>query len=98
MIPGSTNSVLSDIREIEEMSKNLFNAFETNKKLKIFGICYGHQLIAYKNKGQVVKKKRTDKVERYEFEEDKIKKLKAQFSFLNNLADTLTKTLLLEHH
>ena len=62
MIPGSTNSVLSDIREIEEMSKNLFNAFETNKKLKIFGICYGHQLIACKNKGQVVKKKELTKL------------------------------------
>ena len=51
------------------MSDNLFKAFELNKKFKILGICYGHQLIALKNKGEVIKKIRTDKVEKYQFNE-----------------------------
>lgn len=33
------------------MSDNLFQAFDINKKLKIFGICYGHQLIAQRYNG-----------------------------------------------
>ena len=64
IIPGSTNSILSYVPEIDKMCQNLFKAFEMSKKLKILGICYGHQLIALKNKGKVVKKKRTDKVEK----------------------------------
>lgn len=38
------------------MKENLFKAFDANKKLKIFGICYGHQMIAQKYNGLVVRK------------------------------------------
>ncbi len=85
IIPGSTNSVLSKIAPIELMSENLFKAFEKSDKLKIFGICYGHQLIAHKNNGFVVKKRRTDKLEKILFRQNLVNELKAKFSFLSNI-------------
>ena len=98
IIPGSTNSVLSNIAPIEVMSKNLFKAFEQSEKLKIFGICYGHQLIAHKNNGLVVKKRRTDKLEKIMFNEKLLNELKAKFSFLSNILVNENKNILLEHH
>lgn len=46
IITGSIYSVLDQTEEISLSLKNLMLAFNASKKLKIFGICYGHQLIA----------------------------------------------------
>lgn len=44
IIPGSTNSILDDIESIKKFTVEMRKAYEQSK-VKILGLCYGHQLI-----------------------------------------------------
>jgi len=46
ILTGSSHSVLHPPPQISQAIHNLFEAYKINEKLKIIGICFGHQLIA----------------------------------------------------
>ena len=56
VISGSSLSVLNMHPLIQKFQAQLFSALEVNKKLKVLGFCYGHQMIAQALGAKVEKK------------------------------------------
>lgn len=49
-------------------------AYKNNKKLKLIGVCYGHQLISQYFQSSVIKKKFTNGIEKIIIDKDIAKK------------------------
>jgi anthranilate/para-aminobenzoate synthase component II len=48
---------------------NLMEAYLVNKKLRIVGVCFGHQIISHYFKAKLVKKERKGGLETVNFDE-----------------------------
>lgn len=56
ILTGSTFSVNDNNPKVGRVMQLLNEGVQKNKKLKILGICFGHQAIALYNGGKVVKR------------------------------------------
>ena len=76
VLTGSSLSVNDNNPHINALLKNLKNAIEINKKLKVLGICFGHQAITKMFGGKVEKVEWIGGIEDVELETNTINKLK----------------------
>lgn len=56
MISGSTFSVNKKHEYMKIFVENLMEALEINKKLKVLGFCFGHQLVAQAHGARIEKR------------------------------------------
>ncbi len=70
IITGSSWSVLNQSDFMVKATENLIQAYKQSNKLKIFGICYGHQLISKYFGGEIVKKDSKNELQRIYFKKD----------------------------
>lgn len=75
MLTGSSLSVNDNNKYVNALLDNLKQALTTNEKLKVLGICFGHQAITKMFGGKVEKVRWIGGVEDVELETDVIKKL-----------------------
>lgn len=68
-------------------------AYSVNKKLKIIGVCFGHQIISHYFKAKLVKKERKGGLETVNFDQALIQ----SYPFFSSLISK-TSYVLSEHH
>lgn len=64
ILPGSSLCVNEMYPELAQILTNLDQALSLNKQLRVLGVCYGHQAVAYHYKVAVEQKPQTGGIER----------------------------------
>jgi GMP synthase-like glutamine amidotransferase len=89
ILTGSSLSVLDLNPKVEEFSSNLKKALQINKKIKVLGFCFGHQLISHLYGGILRKKKSVLGEEKIDLISENISKINVLHNFQHHRHLTL---------
>lgn len=94
ILPGSKLCANEMYPQLALILSNIEKALTINKDLRVLGVCYGHQVVAYHRKIEVERRPRTGGVERITMNPQ----LKGKFDFLPEELWSEEPLLLSEHH